>query len=101
MLPLYLATHDALPPGTWYPHSRRVSATIGPYLPYETLGAAAEGLPRSDAERAVSLLVQRVVENLRDGEDVDVELELRGARGRFVEDRKSRQPVAVGKGGEE
>ena len=97
VLPLYLDTYKALPPGSFYPQSRDVSASIGPYLSYEQLSQVAEGLPRSDAERAVSNLVQRVVELLRDGQPVDVERELAAEKDRAHEGRKSRQPVVVAK----
>ena len=97
VLPLYLDTYNALPPGSFYPQSRDVSASIGPYLSYEQLSQVAEGLPRSDAERAVSNLVQRVVELLRDGQPVDVERELLAEKGRAHEGRKSRQPLVVAK----
>ena len=85
VLPLYLDTYDALPPGAWYPQSRDVSARIGPFLPFETLSRAASGLPRSDAERVVTALVQRVVEVLRDGTSIDVEGSIEAERARYGE----------------
>jgi len=105
VLPLYLSTHDALPPGAWYPQSRHVSARIGPFLPFETLSRAASGLPRSDAERVVTALVQRVVERLRDGTSIDVEDSIEAERARFGErpekkaekTEKSEKPAVVGK----
>jgi 1-acyl-sn-glycerol-3-phosphate acyltransferase len=97
VLPLYLDTYNALPPGSFYPQSRDVSASIGPYLSYEHLSQVAEGLPRSDSERAVSNLVQRVVELLRDGQPVDVERELLAEKGRAHEERKLRQPLVMAK----
>ncbi len=99
VLPLYLETYDALPPGAWYPQSRDVSARIGPYLPYEVLARAAAGLPRSDAERVVTTLVQRVVESLREGAPVDLEAAIEAERARFGErlEKKAEKPAVVGK----
>jgi long-chain acyl-CoA synthetase len=102
VLPLYLQTYEALPPGAWYPQSREVSASIGPFLPIETLSRAASGLPRSDAERVTTALVQRVVEALRDGAPIDVESWIEVERARY-EDRpekplkKDEKPAVVGK----
>ena len=99
VLPLYLSTHDALPPGAWYPQSRDVSAKIGPFLAFETLAGAASGLPRSDAERVVTALVQRVVEGLRDGIPIDVDGAIESERARYGErlEKKSEKPAVVGK----
>jgi long-chain acyl-CoA synthetase len=99
VLPLYLSTYDALPPGAWYPQSRDVSARIGPFLPFETLSRAASGLPRSDAERVVTALVQRVVEGLRDGTAIDLEGSIEAERARFGErlEKKVEKPAVVGK----
>ncbi|HEY7699872.1 MAG TPA: lysophospholipid acyltransferase family protein, partial [Vicinamibacteria bacterium] len=99
VLPLYLRTYDALPPGAWYPQSRDVSASIGPFLPIETLSRAASGLPRSDAERVVTALVQRVVEALRDGAPIDVENAIEVERARYGDrpEKKSEKPAVVGK----
>jgi 1-acyl-sn-glycerol-3-phosphate acyltransferase len=101
VLPLYLSTYEALPPGSWYPQSRDVSATVGPFLSFETLSRAASGLPRSDAERVVTALVQRVVEQLRDEGPIDVEAFIETERAPYVSDsreRRTRQPAVVGKG---
>jgi long-chain acyl-CoA synthetase len=99
VLPLYLETYGALPPGAWYPQSREVTAAIGPYLPYEVLSRAASGLPRSDAERVVTTLVQRVVECLRDGVSVDVQGLIEAERGRFADrlQKSAEKPATVGK----
>jgi long-chain acyl-CoA synthetase len=99
VLPIYLETYGALPPGAWYPQSRDVSASIGPFLPFETLSAAASGLPRSDAERVVTGLVQRVVEGLRDGIPIDVENAVEVERSRYSErlEKKAEKPAPVGK----
>jgi long-chain acyl-CoA synthetase len=99
VLPLYLSTHGALPPGAWYPQSRDVSARIGPFLPFETLSRAASGLPRSDAERVVTALVQRVVEGLRDGTSIDVEGSIEAERARYGErlEKNAEKPAVVGK----
>lgn len=72
VLPMYLSTHHALPPGSWYPKAREVRATIGPFLSYEMLARLTEGMPRAEAERWVTALVQKVVEDLRDGIEPEV-----------------------------
>ncbi len=99
VLPLFLETYDALPPGAWYPQSREVSASIGPFLPFEMLSEAAAGLPRSDAERVVTALVQRVVESLRDGATIDLESAIQAERSRYSErlEKKAEKPAVVGK----
>ena len=95
ILPLYLATHDALPPGTWYPQQRDVSASIGPFLTYETLVTVSEGLPRSAAERAVAGLTQCMVEKMRDDEPIDVEQEVAAVRAQFAGTKPTHEPVSV------
>jgi long-chain acyl-CoA synthetase len=102
VLPLYLSTYDALPPGAWYPQSRDVRASIGQFLSFETLSRAAAGLPRSDAERVVTALVQRVVEGLRDGAPVEIEPAIEAERARYGDrlekpDQKAEKPAVVGK----
>jgi long-chain acyl-CoA synthetase len=98
VLPLYLSTYEALPPGTWYPQSRDVGATIGPFLPFEMLSRAAAGLPRSDAERVVTSLVQRVVTNLRDGTPIDLEAAIEAERARYSDRlEKTEKPAVLGK----
>ena len=54
ILPMHLSTYEALPPGTWYPQSRQVSASIGPFLDFDTLLRVSRDLSRSDSERAVA-----------------------------------------------
>ena len=97
ILPVHLSTYGALPPGTWYPQSRDVSASIGPFLSYETLLRVSEGLSRSNAERAVALLAQRIVEHERDGTKIDLEADVQSVREHFLAEKKAKEPVAVGK----
>jgi long-chain acyl-CoA synthetase len=100
VLPLYLSTFEALPPGKWYPQSREVSATIGPFLPHEMLSRIVEGLPRSDAERAVTALVQEVVTRLRDGTPIDLESLIATERARYLGEPKEKKPTPRGQGKE-
>jgi long-chain acyl-CoA synthetase len=95
VLPMYLRTHDALPPGSWYLKSRDVSAAIGPFLSAELLQRLGEGLPRSDAERAVTRLVERVVEDLRDGRPIRVEDDFAAIQRQFHSERPLRAAVPV------
>jgi long-chain acyl-CoA synthetase len=97
ILPMHLSTYEALPPGTWYPQSRDVSASIGPFLSFETLSKVSEGLSRSDSERAVALLAQHIVERARDQAKVDLEAEVKIVTKHFLAEKKARQPVTVGK----
>ena len=97
ILPIHLSTHDVLPPGTWYPQSREVSASIGQFLSYDTFVRVSEGLPRSLAERSVAALAQRIVEHQRDATRVHLDAEIENVRSRFALERKVKQPVTVGK----
>ena len=97
ILPIHLWTHDALPPGTWYPQSREVSASIGPFLSYDTFVRVSQGLPRSLAERSVAALAQRIVEHQRDDTQAHLDAEIENVRSRFAAERKAKQPVTVGK----
>ncbi|HLE19710.1 MAG TPA: hypothetical protein VJB88_01195 [Vicinamibacteria bacterium] len=54
-----------------------------------------EGLPRSDAERAVTRLVERVVEDLRDGRKTRIEEEFAAIRGEHRSERPVRDAVPV------
>ena len=95
VLPVFLSTHRALPPGTWYPQNRELSATVGPFLDPELLQRLSEGLPRSKAERAVSALIQRVVEHLRDEVTIDLDNEVELQRSRFPTVRSARTAAAL------
>jgi len=97
ILPVHLSTFGALPPGTWYPQSRDVSASIGVFLSYETLTRVSDGLSRSNSERAVALLAQRMVEHERDGTKVDLEVDVKNVHEHFMAEKKAKQPVTVGK----
>jgi long-chain acyl-CoA synthetase len=97
VLPLYIWTHDALPPGSWYLKSTDVSARVGPFLSYELLKKIGEGLPRSAAERLVIALSQRIVEGMRDGEKIRVEDYVEELRQKARSERPARQTVSVQK----
>jgi long-chain acyl-CoA synthetase len=67
VLPMYLAgTHDAMPKGSFLPRSdkRDVAAHIGPLITYEELKRATEGVPKADAYREASRLVELAVRKL-------------------------------------
>jgi long-chain acyl-CoA synthetase len=97
VLPIYLSTYDALPPGSWYLKATDVAATIGPFLSHETLEEMGEGFSRSEAERMVIALVQSVVEGLRDEEKINVEERIKEIQEQFAATRPSRatEPVSV------
>jgi hypothetical protein len=98
VLPVYLWTYDALPPGSWYLKSTDVSARVGPFLSYELLAKMSEGLPRSTAERLVIALSQRTIEGMRDDEDIRVEDYVEELRKKALSERPARQSVTVQKG---
>ncbi len=59
-----LGTYEALPKGRVVPKSRDLEVVFGPPVTIAELRAAGEGLPRSEAYRAATELVQRAVEKL-------------------------------------
>jgi long-chain acyl-CoA synthetase len=72
VLPMYLAgTHDALPKGSVVPKNRDIGANIGPIMRYEELRRATEGMPKSDAYREASRLVELEVRKLAPADSVN------------------------------
>ncbi len=69
ILPLFLdGTYQAMPKGKSFPdRSKKVSARVGPFLPYEALEKTTRGIPKNEAYRLVTMLTQKVVEQMRDG----------------------------------
>jgi long-chain acyl-CoA synthetase len=67
VVPVHLSTHHALPPGRMTLLSRDVTARIGPFLSFGSLERPTRGLPRAEAERSVSAIVQKAIEGVRDG----------------------------------
>jgi len=47
---------------------------FGPFLAIDTLHALTEGLPQQEGWRLVAALTQRIVEQLRDGQSVAVDV---------------------------
>lgn len=79
ILPAFVSgTFEALPKGKSVPRKRKVGVAFGPFLSYESLQKLVHGLPQQEGWRLVSVLVQRVVENLRDG--VPNQLDLKEVR---------------------
>ncbi|MGZ3407359.1 MAG: 1-acyl-sn-glycerol-3-phosphate acyltransferase, partial [Polyangia bacterium] len=66
VLPMYLAgTHDAMPKGSFLRRDKReVAAHIGPIITYDELKRATEGVPKSEAYREASRLVELAVRKL-------------------------------------
>jgi long-chain acyl-CoA synthetase len=67
VLPMYLdGTHDAMPKGSFLPKrdKRNVAAHIGPLISYAELKRATEGVPKADAYREASRLVELAVRKL-------------------------------------
>jgi len=67
VVPVHLSTGHALPPGRMRLLSRDVTARIGPFLSFRSLERPTRGLPRAEAERRVSAIVQKAIEGVRDG----------------------------------
>jgi len=67
VVPVHLSTRHALPPGRIRLLSRDVTARIGPFVSFRSLERPTRGLPRAEAERRVSAIVQKAIEGLRDG----------------------------------
>lgn len=68
ILPMYLGgTYDAMPKGSNFPKPQKISAAFGPFLPYETLVKLTEGLHKNEAYRLITAVVQKIVEQLKDG----------------------------------
>jgi len=68
ILPLYLGgTYEAMPKGSNYPKSAKISAAIGPFLPHEELDKLVQGFHKNEGYRRITALVQRIVEQMRDG----------------------------------
>jgi long-chain acyl-CoA synthetase len=75
ILPAHIAgSYEALPKGSSIPQRRDLRVRFGPFLSIETLHALAEGLPQQEGWRLIAALTQRIVEQLRDGKSVAVEL---------------------------
>lgn len=76
ILPMHLAgTYDAMPKGSSLPKKGTITASIGPFLSYEDLQKLTHGIPKNDAYRLVTALVQKVVEQLRDGLQPNIDID--------------------------
>ena len=82
---------------SWYLKSTDVSAKIGPFLSFDLLEKMAEGLSRSVAERLVIALSQRIVEGLRDGEEIRVGDYAEELKQKALSERPARHTVTVPK----
>ncbi len=67
ILPMYVDTFSALPPGRIVPKGRDVEARIGPFQSSGFLTRLIAGLGAGESERLIAAHVQSVVEALRDG----------------------------------
>ncbi|HEX9104097.1 MAG TPA: lysophospholipid acyltransferase family protein, partial [Polyangia bacterium] len=74
VLPMYLdGTHDAMPKGSFLPRrdKREIAAHIGPLISHEELRRATEGMPKSDAYRDASRLVELAVRKLAPADSIN------------------------------
>ncbi|HEX2660391.1 MAG TPA: AMP-binding protein, partial [Polyangia bacterium] len=79
LLPAYLGgTFESLPKGAAIPRARALQVAFGPFLGIEALQELTAGLPQQESWRLIAALTQRIVENLRDG--VTIRLDLASAR---------------------
>ncbi len=68
ILPIHLSgTYDAMPKGSKLPKKKKVKAIIGPYLSHEALEKFVEGMPRNEAYRLITLVVEQMVRKLKHG----------------------------------
>jgi long-chain acyl-CoA synthetase len=75
ILPAHVAgSHEALPKGRAIPRSRDLRVRFGPFLSIDFLRQLTEGLPQQEAWRLCSALTQRIVEQLRDGQSVTLDM---------------------------
>jgi long-chain acyl-CoA synthetase len=75
ILPVYLSgTYHAMPKGSSTIKSRNVGVRFGPFLSHELLEKLTKGLPKNDAYRFITAVVQRIVERMRDGLDPAIDL---------------------------
>jgi hypothetical protein len=56
-----------MPKGSAFPKSRDIAATIGPFVGHETLEKLTAGMPKSDAYRLITMIVQELVQQLKSG----------------------------------
>jgi len=79
LLPSYLGgTFKSLPKGAAIPRTRALSVAFGPFLSIEALQELTAGLSHQEGWRLIAALTQRIVENLRDG--ITIRLDLVSAR---------------------
>jgi 1-acyl-sn-glycerol-3-phosphate acyltransferase len=79
LLPAYVSgTFESLPKGAAIPRARELGVTFGPFLDIAALRALTKGLPHQEGWRLIAAVLQRIVEDLRDG--VTVRLDLEAAR---------------------
>jgi len=65
ILPVYLdGTHRALPVDAWVLKARDLGVRIGPFLSYEVLSKAVEGLPKREAYRHIAAIAEEAVRSL-------------------------------------
>jgi long-chain acyl-CoA synthetase len=75
ILPVYLSgTYEAMPKGSSYIKKRKLGARFGPFLSHELLERLTKGLPKNDAYRLITAVVQRIVERMKDGLDPAIDL---------------------------
>jgi long-chain acyl-CoA synthetase len=79
LLPAHIGgTYESMPKGAALPRTRQLMVAFGPFLGIDALNELTAGLPHQESWRLIAALTQRIVENLRDG--VAVRLDLAAAR---------------------
>ncbi len=75
ILPVYLSgTFEAMPKGSSTIKSRKLSVRFGPFLSHDLLGKLTKGMPKNDAYRLITAVVQRIVERMKEGLDPAIDL---------------------------
>jgi long-chain acyl-CoA synthetase len=68
ILPMRLSgTFEAMPKGKNIPKRGKVTAVVGPFLPHEDLEKFTAGMQKNAAYRLITLVVQKIVEQLEHG----------------------------------
>jgi long-chain acyl-CoA synthetase len=75
ILPVHLSgTFEAMPKGSSYIKRKPLGVRFGPFLSHELLERVTRGLPKNDAYRLITAIVQRMVERMRDGLNPAIDL---------------------------
>ena len=96
ILPMYLSgTFEAMPKGQSIPRPRKVKATIGPFLSYQDLEKMTHGMPKNDAYRMVTLVVEKIVAQLEHEPHIKPDLQTVRAQWNREHQAKIEEPASA------